>query len=305
MKKTVAKAETTEVAKTADITFVLVNNCKRLGYWQSIASESCIRDRDLYKDATLEPLYTDKDIEAVEGFLAEIGSKYKLPEYVVSLRHKCILEELKTFATACPEGQVLILGSGFSTYAARKHQGRYKDLQYFEVAFQHVLDRKEALYQQHHIEPNATYVKHSYTQDDFIDRLAQAGFDTTRDTFIIWEGNFMYLEKPVFEAVTERLFQTLTGKLRVTFDSFSQELVEDTTSLPHLTRFVETMAKRNHGFVQGSTSEGVHALAAKTGEKIWVEHRNMNQLVERYHVAKELEDGAHASVSTLARGFGV
>lgn len=302
MKKTVAKTETSEVAKTADITFVLVNNCKKLDYWQSIAPANCARDRDLYKDDTLQPLYTDKDIEAVEGFLAEISSKYKLPEYVVSLRHKYILEQLKSFAESSPEGQVLILGSGFSTYAARKHQGKYEKLQYFEVDFPQVLERKEELYQQHHITPNATYIKHSYTQDDFIDTLTQAGFDTARDTLVIWEGNFMYLERPVFEAVTECLFQTLTGKLRVTFDSFSKELVEDTTGMPHLTRFVETMAKRNHGFVQGSSPEGVKALAGKTGERTWVEHLNLNDLVRRYDLATGLEDGAHAAVSTLSRG---
>jgi|GEM_PF-4340853 len=302
-------SETPKFAQTAAITVVLADPHKEMDYWRSVnASNSSInaadatRTKPLYKDKTFDSLYSKDDSSKVEGFLSDIEGKYSVPGTTVPLRHKYILGKLKEFALQAEqsEKQVVLFGSGYSTYAVRKNDGKYNNVKYFEVDFPEVLEAKKELYTTKQINPNAVYIGSSYTDPQFFENLQNHGVDFKKDTLVIWEGNSMYLDIDKVRGVLNNVFQKFEGSTSVCFDSFSPELVNGTTGSPALGKFTARMAVGKYPFTLGLSEGDREGLGREN--KVSCECFNLNDLAKTYKVGQSIPDGEHAGVTTLSRG---
>ena len=65
----------------------------------------------------------------------------------------------------------------------------------------------------------ATYVATDFQTEDWFEKLAQAGFDSARTTFFLWEAVTMYLDRAAVEATLQQVALTAPGSV-IAFDYF-------------------------------------------------------------------------------------
>jgi methyltransferase (TIGR00027 family) len=119
--------------------------------------------------------------------------------------------------------QVVMLGCGLDTRALRlapTHQT------VFEVDRPAVLDFKQQTLEQAGYANPAVAVGCDYIQEDLIGRLEEAGLDPGEETFVLWEGNSMYLSIDELNAVLHGLADGLK-QVRLSFDYVSSRLVAE------------------------------------------------------------------------------
>lgn len=122
-----------------------------------------------------------------------------------------------------PARQFVVLGSGFDTRCYDLPAGA--DVKCFEVDMAPTLNAKITGLRSAGVPHNhVTFVETDFNQQTWLDALAQAGFDNSLTTFILWEGVTMYLSE---EAVldTFRLVADLPAGSEIAFDYFSRELI--------------------------------------------------------------------------------
>lgn len=117
--------------------------------------------------------------------------------------------------------QLVVLGCGLDTRALRLAPDRQR---IFEVDRQDVLDFKHQTLTRAGYWNRAVSVGCDYTQVDLVERLEQAGLDPAKETFVLWEGNSMYLSEEQLAGVLQALAQGLRH-VRVSFDYVSSRLV--------------------------------------------------------------------------------
>lgn len=100
--------------------------------------------------------------------------------------------------------QVLILGAGYDTRA-----WRFADLlghrPVFEVDHPSTSARKAQCVARHRLEPRCVQVEVDFQRDRLESRLAAAGFEAGRRTFVVWEGVSMYLRRDAVKATLDAL----------------------------------------------------------------------------------------------------
>jgi methyltransferase (TIGR00027 family) len=119
--------------------------------------------------------------------------------------------------------QFVILGAGWDTRAFRMpHDTRVRS---FEVDTTRTQTIKRAMLDKAGVDAaNVTFVTADFLTEDWLEKLVNAGFDTGKRSFFLWEGVTMYLDR---EAVEDTL-RTIAGTARggvVAFDYFSADLI--------------------------------------------------------------------------------
>jgi methyltransferase (TIGR00027 family) len=124
-----------------------------------------------------------------------------------------------------PAAQVVILGAGLDTRAARLAR---EGVRFFEV------DRPETQAEKHarlarlagYPTGAATYVACNFEHDDFLDRLVAGGFDPAAPAVVIWEGVTPYLSERAVRATLRRIATGMDPRTVVLYDFLGRKIVE-------------------------------------------------------------------------------
>jgi methyltransferase (TIGR00027 family) len=120
--------------------------------------------------------------------------------------------------------QLVILGAGFDTRSYRLPAGTR--VRCFEVdtpktqAF-----KREMLKKAGADTTRVTYVPVDYLEEDWIEKLVDAGFDLSKRSFFLWEFVTMYLDREAVESTLRKIAGTAAGSV-VAFDYVSEEIIE-------------------------------------------------------------------------------
>lgn len=149
---------------------------------------------------------------------------YPAAEIYTAVRTAFIDREVED-ALARGEKQVIILGAGMDTRAARFAR---PDVRFFEVDSPSSQEEKLTRVRNVHEYPvdAATYISCDFEKQDFVDRLIEGGFDANTPAFVVWEGVVCYLTEPAVRATLSRIADGLHPRSNVVFDYFTKDLVE-------------------------------------------------------------------------------
>jgi len=141
--------------------------------------------------------------------------------------------------------QVVILGAGFDTRAARLAT---EGVRFFEVDHPASQREKRAKLERLSGYPMdaATFVECDFEHDDFLTRLVERGFSLTAPALILWEGVTPYLHEPAIRKTLRRVAEGCHPSTVLLFDHFLKRIVEPNhTPKDGATRnFVEELGER-------------------------------------------------------------
>ena len=155
--------------------------------------------------------------------------------------------------------QVVVLGAGLDTRAVRKPAA---GVTYFEIDDEATLKLKECRYAQQGIYANVTFIPGNYVRDGLIEMLGRNGFDFDLPTYLIWEGNTMYLPIESDRYILSEL-KHYVKRFRLSFDYMAEAVITKTTGDAEVTRVVENFAQMGAPWVTGIRN--VHDLANEFG----------------------------------------
>lgn len=129
--------------------------------------------------------------------------------------------------TAAPHalGQVVLLGAGFDTRAARLAR---PGVRWFEVdhpGSQRAKRERLATLAGYPLEA-ATFVTCDFEHEDFLDRLTACGFDRAAPALVLWEGVVPYLTEPAVRATLRRVATGMHARTVLVFDHLMKRFVE-------------------------------------------------------------------------------
>jgi methyltransferase (TIGR00027 family) len=143
--------------------------------------------------------------------------------------------------------QVVILGAGLDTRAARKPAA---GVTYFEIDDAVTLKLKQNCYEQQDIDVNVKFIPGNYVRDGLIDLLRQNDFDFDLPTFLIWEGNTMYLPLDSSKHMLIQL-NKYVKRFRLSFDYMAETVISKTTGDRGITNLVESFASMGAPWISG------------------------------------------------------
>ncbi|GAA2777191.1 SAM-dependent methyltransferase [Saccharopolyspora taberi] len=117
--------------------------------------------------------------------------------------------------------QLVVLGAGFDT---RSYRGL--DVRCFEVDTPWTQPFKREMLRKAGVDTTGvTYVAADFEQEDWFDKLVEAGYDPGAPAFFLWESVTMYLDRAAVESTLRRIAGSAPGSA-VAFDYFSTDLLE-------------------------------------------------------------------------------
>ncbi|HKA46928.1 MAG TPA: class I SAM-dependent methyltransferase [Methyloceanibacter sp.] len=142
----------------------------------------------LYNDPIV-PLFLD---ERTRRGTDRVAADFPPGEQGVKLRTRYYDDRLdEQIAHGCK--QIVVLGAGLDTRAVRKHA---PGVTYFEIDDAETLDFKQARLAESAIVVPVVYIPGNYVTDGVLRLLTTHSFDAGLPTYLIWEGNTMYLTRP-------------------------------------------------------------------------------------------------------------
>jgi methyltransferase (TIGR00027 family) len=191
--------------------------------------------------------------------------------------------------------QVVILGAGLDTRAVRK---RSAAVSYFEIDDPATLRMKQACYERYGFNINVTFMPGDYVRDGLITLLARSGFVFDLPTYIIWEGNTMYLPGDYTKQVLAEL-KNHVRHFELSFDYMADSVVSKTTGDPAISSLVESFESMGAPWVSGISD--IDALAHEAGLKV-VENFRTAELYRKYWIGRPMTSPIFNfySVCTLA-----
>ncbi|MEA2748677.1 MAG: hypothetical protein QOI41_2820 [Myxococcales bacterium] len=147
--------------------------------------------------------------------------------------------------------QVVVLGAGFDARAARLAR---PGVRFFEVDQPATQEEKLASIARVAGYPKdaATYVACDFEKDDFLERLASSGFDTSSPAMIVWEGVTPYLHEPAIRATLRRVATGCDPRSVLLFDHFTRNFVEGATRADGDQQTRDLVEELGERFVWGS-----------------------------------------------------
>jgi methyltransferase (TIGR00027 family) len=237
------------------------------------------------ENSELTPLYRDSVVglflnEETRQAAGRVAASFPPVKDLVKIRTKYFDDVLETQILSDVE-QVVILGAGLDTRAVRKPAA---GVRYFEIDDAATLALKETCYRQQGIDANVTFIPGNYLTDGLIDLLRQNGFDFNRRTYLIWEGNTMYIPLTSTRHVLAELKKHLK-RFRVSFDYMAEAVVSKTTGDPGMTRLVESFARMGAPWLSGIRD--VHGLACDLGLSL-IENFKTAELHQTYRQGRPM-----------------
>ena len=173
------------------------------------------------------PLFVDRwaaQIAGAEGeaIAARLDARYQPMELWLTLRVAYLDRLVGTAVDQLSIRQVVILGAGYDTRAARLPRA---GVRFFEVDHPATQAAKRATVAKLPGYPvdAATYVSCDFEHEEVIERLCAHGFLATEPALVIWEGVTMYLTEAAVRATATRL-ASLDPRSLVAFDFVGKKL---------------------------------------------------------------------------------
>jgi methyltransferase (TIGR00027 family) len=213
-----------------------------------------------------KPLYRDDVVDVFLNAASKNAAKraaagFPLMKELVKLRTKYFDDTLDAqIAAGCR--QVVVLGAGLDTRSVRKAAA---GVTYFEIDDAGTIDLKRACLARHRMLGDTRFIAGNYVNDGMMRLLLNAGFDPELPTYVIWEGNTMYLPLSCDKAILTEL-KSNVDQFQVSFDYFAESIIAKTTGVRGLTRMAENFEAMNAPWVTGF--DDVAALADAVGLRL-------------------------------------
>ncbi len=226
-----------------------------------------------------KPIYTD---HVVELFLSEasrqaaerVSARFPGVKDMVKTRTRYFDDRLDA-EIAAGIGQVVILGAGLDTRAVRK---RAAQVRYFEIDDPATMHLKQRCYADAGIDAGVTLISGNYVTDGLIYLLESNGFEFDVPTYLIWEGNVMYMPLAT-DKLTMRQLKEYVKRFRLSFDYLTESVVMKTTGNAGLTALVESFEAMRAPWLSGI--DDIYSLAREVGLRV-VENCTTGELFRKY-----------------------
>jgi methyltransferase (TIGR00027 family) len=224
----------------------------------------------IYHDSVVGLFLSDASRQAAE----RISSRHPAVKDMVKTRTR-YFDDMLDAQIATGVGQVVILGAGLDTRAVRK---RSVGVQYFEIDDPETMELKQRCYADAGIDTGVRLIRGNYVTDGLIDLLRSNGFRFDVPTYLIWEGNVMYMPLANDKETMRQLKQHLM-QFRVSFDYLTEAVVTKATGDPGLTILVEAFEAMGAPWVSGI--DDIHALARDVGLRV-IDNVTTGELYRKY-----------------------
>ena len=254
-------------------------------------AEENLEPAPLYRDPIVE-LFLNADTRLAA---ARVARDFPLVKDIVKIRTKYFDDTLDAPLSAGAR-QVVILGSGLDTRAVRKAAA---GVTYYEIDDADTLQIKQDRYDEQSFDLDLELIPANYVNDGMIDLLDRHGLDFDLPTYIIWEGNTMYLPIDRMKWVVTELAAHLT-RFRLSFDYMAEAVISKTTGDPGVTKLAESFASMGAPWVSGVSD--IQALAHEVGLTV-VENFRTADLHRAYRPDRPIASSVYNfySVCTLGR----
>jgi methyltransferase (TIGR00027 family) len=225
------------------------------------------------------PLYFDPFVylfldEGSQQAAARVVVGFPTMSEMVKIRTKYFDDVLELqLSSGCR--QVVLLGAGLDTRAIRKSA---PDVTYFEIDDAATLSLKQSCIEKNHIPANVKFIEGNYVMDGLIALLIRSGFDPELRTYVIWEGNTMYLPAESDKAIIEQLTDNLR-EFHLSFDYLAMAVITKSTGEVGLTRLAEGFANMGAPWVTGF--DNIWALAKDAKLQV-IDNFTIGDLYRRY-----------------------
>jgi methyltransferase (TIGR00027 family) len=149
----------------------------------------------------------------------------------IAVRTVFIDDRLRRLTSNGDVDQVVMLGAGFDTRAARLARDGVRFFEVDRAATQMEKLARVRDFPEYPVQ-NATYVTCDFEKEDFLDRLEGHGFDKKRPAFFVWEGVTPYLTEAAVRATLRRLASGTNEGSVVVFDHVRKNIVHGGTRNP-------------------------------------------------------------------------
>jgi len=155
--------------------------------------------------------------------------------------------------------QVVIPGAGLDTRGVRKQK---PGVTYFEIDDAEILNFKKERLAKAGIEAQIVYIPGNYVTDGLLRLLAANGFNFDLPSYVIWEGNTMYLNRPeVLKVLTD--LRNKVVKFAISFDYLTEAVINYATGDERISAFTKHFADMDAPWTFGI--EDLDALAGDAG----------------------------------------
>ena len=195
---------------------------------------------------------------------------------------------------------MVILGAGLDTRGVRKQA---PGVTYFEIDDAETIGFKRATLAEAAIEAPIVFIPGDYVTDGLLRLLDANGFDFDLPTYVIWEGNTMYLNRPaVLDVLTD--LRSSVGEFAISFDYLTEAVIGYATGDEQTSAFVRRFAEMGAPWHFGIDDVG--ALAGDAGLTL-VDNIKTADLYRTFWPSRPLDSiwYDHYSLCTLAPGEGV
>jgi methyltransferase (TIGR00027 family) len=218
------------------------------------------------ENAEPAPIYKDLIVglflsEASRVAADRVSSRFPAVKDMVKTRTRYFDDMLDT-QIAAGIGQVVILGSGLDTRAVRK---RSVGVRYFEIDDPATMELKRRCYADACIQAGVTLISGNYVTDGLIDLLRSNGFEFDVPTYLIWEGNVMYMPLAIDKETMAELKRHVS-RFSVSFDYLTESIVTKTTGDANLSVLVESFEAMGAPWLSGI--DDIHSLAGELGLRV-------------------------------------
>ena len=224
----------------------------------------------IYEDPVVGLFLSDASRRAAE----RVSSRFPAVKDMVKTRTR-YFDGMLDAEIANGIGQVVILGAGLDTRAVRKQSA---DVRYFEIDDPATMEHKRRCYADARINTDVTLIAGNYVTDGLIDLLQSNGFRLDVPTYLIWEGNVMYMPLAIDKETMQQL-RRYVKRFRLSFDYLSEAVIAKTTGDASLTILVESFEAMGAPWLSGI--DDVHSLAREVGLRV-VENVTTGELFRRY-----------------------
>jgi methyltransferase (TIGR00027 family) len=214
----------------------------------------------------IAPLYRDDVVgiflsSASRRAAAQAAAGFPLVKELVKLRTR-YFDDMLTRQVAQGCRQVVLLGAGLDTRAIRMAA---PGVRFFEIDDAATMTLKRDCLAQHGLGGDVAFIDGNYVTDGMLALLTARGLDVALPTFVIWEGNTMYLDDAADRAILAQLRVGLS-RVRVTFDYFDPSVIARTTGDDGMTRLADNFSRMNAPWVTGIADR--YALASDIGLRV-------------------------------------
>lgn len=224
----------------------------------------------IYNDPVVGLFLSDASRQAAE----RVCSRVPEVKDMVKTRTRYFDDMLDT-QIASGIGQILILGAGLDTRAVRKQSA---NVRYFEIDDPATMELKQRCYADAGIEAGVTLIPGNYVTDGLIDLLQSNGFDFEVPTYLIWEGNVMYMPLAHDKHTMLQLKQYLK-RFRISFDYLTESVIKKCTGHADVTTLVECFEAMGAPWLSGI--DDIQSLARELGLNV-VENFTVGDLYWKY-----------------------